>query len=129
MPLAGFIQLYNRFPYKFEFTSNGTPYVIEAHTSETGTLDMAMCAVKQSLYKITIDGNYLFGVVIFGDPTYGVPLTPEDLHMNDPILGNTIEFANQEELSVVKLSMSGVMPGKRAGVNSAMSFVAGGKNA
>lgn len=128
MPFTGFIQLYNRFPYKFEFMSNGTPYTIEPHSIETATLDMALCAIKQSLYKITLDGDQRFGVVVFGDPAWNVPLLEEDLHRDDPILGNTIEFANPEEVSVVKTSMAGTTPGRRWAVDPRMSFIAGGKN-
>lgn len=128
MPLPGFIQLYNRLPYDFEFMSNGTPYLIAAHTVETATVAMAMCAIKQSMYKMTIDGNPLFGVVAFGDPDFNSPLTDNDLHTGDPILGNTMEFTNPEEMVVLKVNTAGVMPIRRGAVNPKMDFMAGRGN-
>ena len=110
MPLPGFVKLYNRFPTKFEFTCNMRPFTLEPHSEEVVTYDMAILAIKQSMYKITMDGNPLFGVVVPGDPEYGNPLVDSDLHTGDPVKDNTIEFVNPEEMFPVKVSMAGVQP-------------------
>ena len=127
MPLPGFVKIYNRYPHKFEFCVDMRPYIIEPHSEEVITYEMALLAIKQSMYKIDLDGNPKFGVVVDGDPDFGVPLTKEILVTGDLIKDNTLEFNNPEELEVVKISMSGVQPVRRGAVGP-ITFMAGKKS-
>ncbi len=78
--LPGFFEVYNRFPYDFEFTCNSRPYVIPAHDTAVMTLEMTSCCLRQSQYFITMEGNRLLGCVLTHDTlSPSEPLEKEDL--------------------------------------------------
>ena len=78
-------KVYNRFPYEFEGQSDSRPFKLPAHSESIVTLDMAVMAIKQSVYKWYADGSYATGVVPQGDPDWGNDLAEEDLKTGDPI--------------------------------------------
>lgn len=121
----GFVKVYNSLPYPVEFQFDSDRYKLVEHAEEFLPVHLAREAVQQSRYKILRDGTPLFGVIVEGFAPFE-PLTEEDLHLDDPILGNQIEFENPEELRPLKVSQVGVMPSARKRVDSAVQVQAVG---
>lgn len=90
--MPGFIRFYNRLPHSLEFQYDSRPYSVPAHVWSAATVNVVQAAWKASRYKIKLDGSSLYGVVLENDPQWGVPLTPEDIHEGDPLLGGEIDL-------------------------------------
>lgn len=90
--MPGFVRLYNRLPQPLEFQYDSRPYAVPAHRWTVATVELAIAAYKASRYKTLADGTPLFGVVFENSDEWGIPLTEEELHADDPILGNEIDI-------------------------------------
>lgn len=90
--MPGYIRFYNRLPHALEFQFDSRSYQVPAHHWTSATYDLVQAAWKASRYKIKQDGSSLHGVVFEDDPAWGAPLTPEDLHEDDPLLGGEIDL-------------------------------------
>lgn len=90
--MPGYIRFYNRLPHALEFQFDSRSYQVPAHQWTAATYDLVQAAWKASRYKIKQDGSSLHGVVFEDDPVWGSPLTPDDLHEGDPLLGGEIDL-------------------------------------
>lgn len=122
--LPGLVRLYNRLPYDIDFQYNSRQYRLPSHAVVVAPVELAGQAIKQSLYKITLDGDFLFGVVAEGFAPFE-PLAEADIKTGDPVKDDTMEFEEGTWALPIKVAQ-GALTAHRA-LDRKMTFYPSGR--